>query len=709
MDLGDDNPTRGGPETWPTPSQHGSDADVTRRAHPPVLHPIGEVLGSRYEVGAEIGSCAFATTYRGRDLRLGRVVAIKILRPDHAQDEAYVRRFEREARVAASVSHGNVVDTYDVGQHDGLLYIVMQVIDGEDLKQLITRHAPVPPARAIGLTQQILAGLGAIHRAGIIHRDIKPQNVLLDRDGVVHVADFGIAQPSMEAGLTTNGMTVGTASYMAPEQAQGARLGRATDLYAVGVVLYELLTGQPPFAGPTALALMVAHIQTAPVPPSQRAPSQSISRALDSVVMRALAKHPDDRFPDATSMARALVAAIERPERAVPAAGPAVVAASSLSGRPSTHRSQVAGRVLRADRRSRRAVAVITLTLLASLVLGAALVAGWLLEADNGGQGTDPAQVALLTGSEQTQQTATSTPTATLATTATVAGPRASAARNQQELVLATRAVVFSTDTPAPSPTSERTRTPSATDTPFPTETLSPTETPVPTHTPEPTEQSFAPTETPVLTLIPADAIVPIVSAEVSDGGASSTSDPTSIDGQGSVQQIIGSDQETASTVPDGPLGTNATQTLELSFAASEWEGGYYQATGNLQPWSALYAQSTGYGEGTLHFGVAGEPATESFTLTLEGMTSENWTDLPIAVRINGQGVYTGTSPFATWNGIEGQQPWTGVRLELPASALRQGENTITVVNLVDQGGFSVPPYILLAGGTLTIEVRNPA
>lgn len=707
MDVFDDDSTGDGLHTWPTRPQHGAESDVTRLTRPQVLHPTGEVLGSRYEVGAEIGSGASAITYRGRDLRLGRMVAIKILRRDHARDAAYVRRFEREARAAASVSHGNVVDTYDVGQHDGLLYIVMQFIDGENLKQLITRQAPLPPAHAIGLTQQILAGLGAVHRAGIIHRDIKPQNVLLDRDGVVHVADFGIAHLTVEAGLTTTGITAGTASYMAPEQAQGARLVRATDLYAVGVVLYEMLTGRAPFDAPTAVALMVAHIQTVPVRPSQRAPSRSISRALDSVVMRALAKHPDDRFPDTTSMARALVAAMERPDRAVPAAAPAGVASPSLSARPSMHRSQIGGPVRTVRRVSRRAVAVITVALLALLALGAVLVMGRLMETDTGGQATVPAQVGLLTSNERT---ATATPTATRESTVTVAGPRRSAADPQEPvLMLATRAVVFSTDTPAPTPTLKAARMPSPTEPLMPTETLPPTEPPVSTDTPEPTEPSYAPNDASVLTAIPADAIVPIASAEVSDGGASGASDPATIDGRGRSQQIIGSEQETPSAVPGGPTGTNATRTLELSFAASDWNGAYYQATGNLQPWSALYAQSTGYGDGTLPFEVAEEPAAESFTLTLEGMTSENWTDLPIAVRINGQEVYTGTSPFAMWNGIDGQQPWTEVRLDLPASALQQGENTITVVNLVDQGGFSVPPYVLLAGGTLTIEVRNPA
>ena len=264
------------------------------------------VIAGRYEVQVEIGSGAFATTWRGMDRRLGRLVAIKILHAQFAHDPAYILRFEREAHAAASVSHGNVVDIYDFGRQDDLLYIVMQYVAGEDLKHLIVRERVLPPEWAREIVLQILAGLGAIHAAGIVHRDIKPQNVLVGNDGQVRVADFGIARLDDRSDLTTAGTAFGTAAYMAPEQADGRDVGPWTDLYAVGVVLYELLTGTLPFTAPTAMAMMLAHMQETPEPPSMRATRWPISGDLDAVTMQALQKRPEDRFRSTTAMGQAL-------------------------------------------------------------------------------------------------------------------------------------------------------------------------------------------------------------------------------------------------------------------------------------------------------------------------------------------------------------------------------------------------------------------
>lgn len=273
-------------------------------------------LADRYQIQGEIGSGATAVTYRGWDERLERPVAVKILRSHVARDEAFVRRFEREARAAASVSHGNVVDIYDVGREKDVFYIIMQLVDGEDLKHLIQREGALPNDRVLLIIEQVLDGLHAIHRAGIIHRDAKPQNILLGRDGVARLTDFGIAQGDNDVGTTTAGTTVGTAAYMAPEQAQAERISQATDLYAVGVVLYEMLTGFLPFNAPSTMALMLEHIQTPPVPPSQRLPGAGISPAMDSVVLQCLAKNPADRFQSARdlkhAMTRTFVDAIQR-------------------------------------------------------------------------------------------------------------------------------------------------------------------------------------------------------------------------------------------------------------------------------------------------------------------------------------------------------------------------------------------------------------
>ena len=599
--------------------------------------PVGQALGGRYEVEEEIGFGAFSVTYRGRDLRLGRTVAVKVLRQTYALNPTSVQRFEREARAAASVSQGNVVDVYDFGRHGDLLYLVMQFIEGEDLKKLIEREGPLPPRQAAGITLQVLAGLTAIHRAGIIHRDIKPHNVMIGRDGVARVADFGIAQVAEDVGLTTAGTSVGTASYMAPEQAQVEPLTSATDLYAVGIVLYEMLTGRLPFEAPTTVALMLAHIQTPPVPPTVRAPDQGIAPELDAVVLRALAKRPDDRFADAPAMASALGAAIHdvapmeqatRPlavvqpdtvRMAVPPVSrvaPAVSAATTgpLATPPVTFARQ------RPPRRGDRALRVVLpLLLLAGGSLGGAAL--W-QELDDGDGATNERQ-ALVVDLNPTA-TATEAPVVTDTPVAT--------------------------DTPEPTAT----RTPTATERPVPTRTPvpSPTVTPAPTNTPEPTP---APTST---------------------------------------------------VAPDPTTDPGLPETMTHSFTASDWEGAYFQETGNMRPWSALYAQGTGYSEAVLRFTVDGEPASESFTLTVDGMTSENWTTLPITIRINDVEVFSGNSPFPTWSGVDGEQPWATATVELPTSTLVQGENTIAFVNRNTTGNFSEPPYILLADGTVTVELQ---
>ncbi len=270
------------------------------RQEPPRL------LGDRYDLIEVIGSGASAITWRGLDRRLDRAVAIKVLRRDQEQDAAYVQRFEREARLSASISDAHVVQVFDAGRQDGWLYLVMQFVDGEDLKHYIERRGPIPASEARDIARQILEGLAAIHRAGILHRDIKSQNVLIDRDGRVRVTDFGIAQATVDQGLTSAGLAVGTAAYMAPEQAEAGQLSEATDIYAVGVVLYEMLTGRLPFERPTATATMLAHINEVPVAPARAAPALRIPPLLDGVVLQAMAKSPENRFRSANAMARAL-------------------------------------------------------------------------------------------------------------------------------------------------------------------------------------------------------------------------------------------------------------------------------------------------------------------------------------------------------------------------------------------------------------------
>lgn len=263
-------------------------------------------LADRYRVEAPIGEGAHASTWRGWDERLERPVAIKMLHQQLASDPVFVQRFQAEAKAAASVRQGNVVDVYDFGQQDGTLYIVMQFIDGEDLKSLINRAAPLPARDVRRIIGNVLDGLQAIHAAGIVHRDIKPQNILIGTDGVARVTDFGVAEVDVTAGLTGDGLTIGTVDYMAPEQAQGLPLTPAADLYATGVMLYEMLTGTLPFQGKNSRETMLQHINGQLVPPGTRMPERGITSTMDAVVGQSLAKDPARRFGSARAMKQAI-------------------------------------------------------------------------------------------------------------------------------------------------------------------------------------------------------------------------------------------------------------------------------------------------------------------------------------------------------------------------------------------------------------------
>lgn len=278
------------------------------------MPPTGSrVIAGRYHLLERLGDGSTATTYLAEDDVLGRRVAVKLFRSEYLVDSRDRARFEREARAAAAVSHPNVVQVFDVGQEGDTRYLVMEWVDGTDLKRLIREQAPLPADDAVRIALDLLRGLAAIHRAGIIHRDVKPQNVLIDRAGRAKLADFGIARTVRDTGLTETGSVIGTAAYMAPEQATGRPVSPATDLYAAGVILYEVLTGRLPFSGENPLEVLYQHVHTSPVPPRRHNPA--ISPALEAVVLRALAKSPEERFRSAEAMAAALEAAVASPQK----------------------------------------------------------------------------------------------------------------------------------------------------------------------------------------------------------------------------------------------------------------------------------------------------------------------------------------------------------------------------------------------------------
>jgi serine/threonine-protein kinase len=264
------------------------------------------LLGDRYELGEVLGRGGMAEVRRGRDLRLGRIVAIKMLRVDHATDSTFQARFRREAQSAASLNHRNIVAVYDTGEDhlDGhrIPYIVMEYVEGRTLREMLREQARFTPERTIEVSASILDALEYSHRSGIVHRDIKPGNVMITTAGEVKVMDFGIARSLAETGaaLTQTAAVVGTAQYISPEQARGESADARSDLYATGCVMYELLTGRPPFVGESLVSVAVSHVREMVTPPSALDPS--IPRDLDAIVLKALAKDRLDRYQSAYEM-----------------------------------------------------------------------------------------------------------------------------------------------------------------------------------------------------------------------------------------------------------------------------------------------------------------------------------------------------------------------------------------------------------------------
>jgi beta-lactam-binding protein with PASTA domain/predicted Ser/Thr protein kinase len=263
----------------------------------------GSTIDGRYRVLSRIGAGGMADVYLAQDEQLGREVAVKLLHRRFSEDPAFVERFRREAQAAASLQHPNVVSVFDRGSFDGTYYIAMEFLPGRSLKQLIREEAPLEPGRAVDLTVQILKAARFAHRRNVIHRDLKPHNVIVDDNDHAKVTDFGIARAGA-SDMTETGSIMGTAQYLSPEQAQGHTVSAPSDLYSVAIVLYEMLTGRVPFEGDSAVTIALKHVSETPVPPSQLNPA--VSPALDQVVMWALNKDPADRPADADQFIAAL-------------------------------------------------------------------------------------------------------------------------------------------------------------------------------------------------------------------------------------------------------------------------------------------------------------------------------------------------------------------------------------------------------------------
>jgi serine/threonine-protein kinase len=281
------------------------------------------VLGSRYEIGETLGYGGMAEVHRGRDVRLGREVAVKVLRADLARDPSFQARFRREAQAAASLNHPAIVAVYDTGEdeapHGSQPYIVMEYVEGRTLREVLKTEGRLMPRRAMEIVADVCAALDFSHRNGIVHRDVKPGNVMITRTGAVKVMDFGIARAVADnaATVTQTAAVIGTAQYLSPEQARGETVDARSDVYSTGVLLFELVTGSPPFTGDSPVAVAYQHVRENAPPPSTINPD--VPPELDAIVLKAMAKNPANRYQSAADMRADLIRAINgRPVAAEP-------------------------------------------------------------------------------------------------------------------------------------------------------------------------------------------------------------------------------------------------------------------------------------------------------------------------------------------------------------------------------------------------------
>jgi eukaryotic-like serine/threonine-protein kinase len=354
---------------------------------------LGDTLGNRYLLSGLLGTGGMAEVFLAHDRMLDRDLALKVLKEQYAKDERFVRRFQKEARNAAALNHPNVVQIYDQGRaEDGRYYIAMEHMTGGSLEDLILRRGPLGASEAARLASQVAEALHAAHRRGIVHRDIKPQNVLLDKAGNAKVADFGIALAASRTSTSGTNLLFGTPSYMSPEQAMGERVGPESDLYSLGVVLYEMLTGTVPFAAEGALATAMKHLTELPLPPRQRNPS--VPEAMEALVMELLTKDPEDRYPSAAQ----LIEDLRRAREGLP------LTFAETAGYPETLREPRSGPLSvladspRSNPRRRRSVGLRLAALAALLTLLGGL--GWDLSRDLEGLKTVGAVKSLEGGGE---------------------------------------------------------------------------------------------------------------------------------------------------------------------------------------------------------------------------------------------------------------------------------------------------------------------
>lgn len=634
-----------GERPYPNPDSRRSEQATTRIATGASPSAGSALVGGRYALHELLGEGGAARVYRAQDTILGRTVAIKLLREEYGSDPEFVARFYREARAVAALSHPNIVDIYDYGAHDNTYFIAMQYIEGADLKTILHRKGQLTPEQAVAIVDGALRGLGAAHERGIIHRDVKPQNLLVRaEDGLVKLTDFGIARALGGVQVTAAGHTFGTAHYMAPEQASGRELSPATDLYAVGVVLFEALTGRLPFEGDSALQIGIQHLSA--TPPLVTAFAPGVPLPLTQVVARALAKAPSERFATATAMRQALHAALtEGPPNAALVAA-AVAPAGQTMPLPIIPGLAGQGAPPVLPRRIPVAASRRNYLLPALGVLIVLLLVGLFVLAR------------------------------TLAAPSTAANPTATS----QVIAIA----------PTPSQTAPPTLTATAPAAPTSPPTIAPVVVPPTATAIPPTEEPVPPTVPPTVALVATATAVP--TATVPAPTATTAPRPP-----------------TATAVPPTPPpgrgngnGNGNDKKLQVSaFDPAQFKGAYRRDDGKLYglPNAVLYGTGTNYSQGSFAFRATNVP-DGALQLAITGLDDERAEHCRLQVVLNGTTIFDAADTFPntpTSDNGEGGKPryWGTMTIAVPAGLLREGDNTLVLRNATPGPGLGIP-YILI-------------
>ncbi len=663
------------------------------------------LLAGRYRLFDKIGEGGAAEVFRARDERLDRLVAIKLLRPQFTYDEASRTRFINEARAAARLSHPNIVDVYDFGEtEDGTMFIAMQYIEGQSLKDILRKRGRLSAGEAVAMAIQACHALSAAHSQGLVHRDVKPQNILVDRGGNAHLTDFGIVKALSGPALTQSGMTFGTAAYMSPEQATGGPVGPESDIYSLGCVLYEMLAGRPPFDGDNPAVVAYKQVWEEPVPLHMLVPE--VPPSLERVVMRCLSKDPGRRYPSTRDLAadlERLRASFNQPTQVVSLG--AVAAEEAAKGRwvpaearspaelsqpvpmpgvasnptvpvsqprpvPARPRPVVNGTPVPVSAPSvssasasasvppaRPATVPYTGQSLPPVPTAGAPALPVVDVSERRGLGWLPAVLALLAGLVlcafalwQGQGFSgiiggePGTPTAVPSPTT----------RSGGVVVVTITATATATATvPAATPTATATATAIA------TPTLALTETPQPTPEPPTPTPASAPTDTPAPEASPTPEIAPT----------------------------------------DTPVQPPAGGEVRITLEDSAFTGGYTRSNGRYHDVTArwVYGQGTSYHTMSATFDVDSPPAGTA-SLLIRGLDDEAPGKQPIRITLNAVVIYEGDDPlpddFKT--GPDGPGNWGEAVWDIPAGTLQPGPNTLTITNLGPGDRINYPAFFML-------------